>query len=208
MEQHSSTVLSAARSDLATLSLSREDRIMSDEAKKDSRIIGGVDTHKDTHTAAALDATGRTLGSAVLRCVGGRGMRRCWLGFEVSVSSSASASRGRGHTAPALPFSNTSVIRACPSSRVNRPNRQTRRRHGKSDPVDAQAAARAALAGDAERGPQVSGRGGRSDPHPASLSGDRRSTRGRRRRISSTPSSPRLPRSLRSTLRDLPRSPC
>jgi len=30
---------------------------------------------------------------------------------------------------------------------VNRPNRQTRRRHGKSDPVDAEAAARAALAG-------------------------------------------------------------
>jgi transposase len=30
---------------------------------------------------------------------------------------------------------------------VNRPNRQTRRRQGKSDPIDAEAAARAALAG-------------------------------------------------------------
>jgi transposase len=32
---------------------------------------------------------------------------------------------------------------------VNRPNRQTRRRHGKSDPADAEAAARATLSGDA-----------------------------------------------------------
>jgi transposase len=37
---------------------------MIDEAKKDHRITGGVDTHKDTHTAAALDATGRMLGNA------------------------------------------------------------------------------------------------------------------------------------------------
>jgi transposase len=29
-----------------------------------SRITGGVDTHKDTDTAAALDATGRVLGNA------------------------------------------------------------------------------------------------------------------------------------------------
>ena len=28
------------------------------------RITGGVDTHKDTHTAAALDATGRAIGNA------------------------------------------------------------------------------------------------------------------------------------------------
>jgi hypothetical protein len=27
-------------------------------------VTGGVDTHKDTHTAAAIDATGRNLGSA------------------------------------------------------------------------------------------------------------------------------------------------
>lgn len=32
---------------------------------------------------------------------------------------------------------------------VNRPNRQMRRRHGKSDPADAEAAARATLSGDA-----------------------------------------------------------
>src|SRR6266545_1150301 len=32
---------------------------------------------------------------------------------------------------------------------IDRPNRQTRRRHGKSDPIDAEAAARATLAGQA-----------------------------------------------------------
>ena len=37
---------------------------------------------------------------------------------------------------------------------VNRPNRQTRRRHGKSDPADAEAAARATLAGDAAGTPK------------------------------------------------------
>jgi transposase len=37
---------------------------------------------------------------------------------------------------------------------VNRPNRQVRRRHGKSDPADAEAAARATLAGDAMGAPK------------------------------------------------------
>ena len=35
-----------------------------DTAGQTSRITGGVDTHKDTHTAAALDSTGRVLGNA------------------------------------------------------------------------------------------------------------------------------------------------
>lgn len=30
----------------------------------DREVIGGVDTHKDTHTAAAIDTAGRMLGSA------------------------------------------------------------------------------------------------------------------------------------------------
>ena len=37
---------------------------------------------------------------------------------------------------------------------VIRPNRQTRRRHGRSDPVDAEAAARAVLSGEASGGPK------------------------------------------------------
>jgi transposase len=38
---------------------------------------------------------------------------------------------------------------------VNRPNRQARRRRGKSDPMDAEAAARAALAGEATTTPKA-----------------------------------------------------
>ena len=33
------------------------------EAAAASEVIGGVDTHKDTHTAAAIDACGRLLGT-------------------------------------------------------------------------------------------------------------------------------------------------
>jgi transposase len=44
--------------------LSREEGMMMEPEGKTSRITGGVDTHKDTHTAAALDATGRVLGNA------------------------------------------------------------------------------------------------------------------------------------------------
>ena len=46
---------------------------------------------------------------------------------------------------------------------VNRPNRQARRRRGKSDPADAEAAARAVLAGDAHGTPKAAtGTGRRS----------------------------------------------
>lgn len=36
---------------------------MNNRVSAPSRITGGVDTHKDTHTAAVLDMTGRTLGN-------------------------------------------------------------------------------------------------------------------------------------------------
>ena len=37
---------------------------MIDRTSTGSGITGGVDTHKETHTAAALDATGRAIGNA------------------------------------------------------------------------------------------------------------------------------------------------
>jgi transposase len=42
-----------------------------------------------------------------------------------------------------------------PVVEVNRPNRQRRRRRGKSDPTDAEAAARAVLAGEATATPKT-----------------------------------------------------
>jgi hypothetical protein len=47
---------------------------------------------------------------------------------------------------------------------VNRPNRQARRNHGKSDPLDAVEAARAALSGSGLWGRQVQRRSGRGHP--------------------------------------------
>jgi transposase len=118
---------------------------MIDEAKKGPCIIGGVDTHKDTHTAAALDATGKTLGNACFAASAeGYTAMLAWfrgLGVLERVGIEGTGSYGSG-LAQYLREQGVHIVE------VNRPNRQTRRRHGKSDPVDAQAAARTALAGD------------------------------------------------------------
>ena len=64
------------------------------------RVTGGVDTHKDSHVAAALDELGRVLGTEVFpatrRAIGG-----CCAGCGRSVTSSLSVSRAPDHGAPA-----------------------------------------------------------------------------------------------------------
>lgn len=111
-----------------------------------SRIIGGVDTHKDTHTAAALDANGRLLGNETfVASTVGYAALVAWLrdfGIIDRVGIEGTGSYGSG-LAGYLRQQSVQVVE------VNRPNRQVRRRHGKSDPADAEAAARATLAGDA-----------------------------------------------------------
>ncbi len=107
-----------------------------------SRITGGVDTHKDTHTAAALDATGRAIGNATFAAsAAGYAELLLWLrrfGPLDRVGIEGTGSYGSGLAAH-LRREGVHVIE------VNRPNRQARRRHGKSDPADAEAAARATL---------------------------------------------------------------
>jgi transposase len=119
---------------------------MSEAAGSRSCIIGGVDTHKDTHTAAALDLTGRALGNATFAAsAAGYAAMLGWLqtfGPVERVGIEGTGSYGAG-LARHLRDQHVSVVE------VNRPNRQTRRRHGKSDPADAEAAARATLSGDA-----------------------------------------------------------
>lgn len=111
-----------------------------------TRIIGGVDTHKDTHTAAALDVLGRSLGLATFPATtSGYESLLVWLrsfGVLERVGVEGTGSYGSGLTRY-LRSHRVDVME------VNRPNRQTRRRNGKSDPVDAEAAARATLAGEA-----------------------------------------------------------
>lgn len=113
---------------------------------KAARVTGGVDTHKDTHTAAVLDATGKLLGSATFPAnAGGYVALVGWFlsfGNLERVGVEGTGSYGSGLTR----YLRSEKI---PVVEVNRPNRQTRRRNGKSDPADAEAAARATLAGEA-----------------------------------------------------------
>jgi transposase len=105
----------------------------------------GIDSHKDIHVAAAVDQVGRIVGTtAAPTTVRGYAQLERWarglgpverFGVEGTGSYAAGLARwlvGRGYR----------VVE------VNRPDRQKRRRRGKSDPVDAEAAARAALAGE------------------------------------------------------------
>src|SRR6516165_5105215 len=98
------------------------------------RITGGVDTHLDVHVAAALDERGALLGveSFPTTAAGYRALLR-WLesfGDLELVGVEGTGSYGAGLTRHLLAQEIVVV-------EVDRPNRQRRRRTGKSDPVDA-----------------------------------------------------------------------
>ncbi|MEV4483934.1 IS110 family transposase [Micromonospora coxensis] len=112
-------------------------------AQSPVEVTGGVDTHKDTHTAAAVDAAGRVLGSAQFPATpAGYHALLAWLtglGRLVLVGVEGTGAYGAG-VARHLRQAGIDLVE------VDRPDRKTRRWQGKSDPVDAEAAARAALA--------------------------------------------------------------
>ena len=117
---------------------------MTTMTEPDRRVTGGVDTHKHTHTAAALDGLGRELGVAefATTAAGYRDLVR-WLrsfGEIDAVGVEGTGSWGAG-LARHLAGETIRVVE------VQRPNRQDRRRYGKSDPTDAISAARPVLAG-------------------------------------------------------------
>jgi transposase len=121
----------------------------------DREVVGGVDTHKDTHTAAAIDERGRLLGCAQfpatprgyqellawLRGQAGEGGRLLLVGVE------GTGAYGTGLTR-LLMAEQVEVVE------VDRPDRKTRRFQGKSDPIDAIAAAQAAQSGRATGRPK------------------------------------------------------
>jgi transposase len=109
-------------------------------------ITGGVDTHLDTHVAAALDERGALLGTESFKTttVGYQALLD-WLesfGTLELVGVEGTGSYGAGLTRH-LHGHGIAVVE------VDRPNRQKRRRQGKSDTLDAISAARAAQGGDA-----------------------------------------------------------
>ncbi len=109
-------------------------------------VTGGLDTHLDVHVVAALDRIGGLLGTASFPTTPvGYTQLLGWLrsfGPIVQVGVEGTSSYGAGLTR-ALQAEGVLVVE------VDRPNRQKRRRVGKSDTLDAVAAARAALAGEA-----------------------------------------------------------
>jgi len=116
-----------------------------------SGVVGGVDTHADVHVAAALDQNGGLLGIESFP-VNEAGYCRLaeWLagfGPVVKIGVEGTGSYGVG-LARHLHGEGIVVVE------VDRPDRQKRRRLGKSDPIDAEAAARAALSGSAATTPK------------------------------------------------------
>ena len=107
-------------------------------------VTGGVDTHLDVHVAAALDANGGTLGVAEFpTTTDGFGALHAWLtGFGVvdRVGVEGTGAYGAG-LSRFLQRAGIEVVE------VDRPNRQVRRRQGKTDSLDAVEAARAVLSG-------------------------------------------------------------
>ena len=115
-------------------------------------VVGGVDTHADAHVAAALDANGGVLGVESFPAdeTGFEDLLGWLVGFgRVSlVGVEGTGSWGVG-LARFLAGAEVEVVE------VDRPNRQARRKVGKSDPTDAVAAARAALSGTASGIPKT-----------------------------------------------------
>ena len=117
-------------------------------------VVGGVDTHGKVHVAGAVDETGRILGTEVFPATQkGYSALLGWLrghGTLERVGVEGTGAFGAG-LARYLAEQGVDVVE------VNRPNRQARRRRGKSDPADAEAAARAALNGEASGTPKSGG---------------------------------------------------
>ena len=115
-------------------------------------VTGGIDTHRDFHVAAAVDPNGGLLGVETFDTTTG-GYRRlvAWLaafGDIDLIGVEGTGSYGAG-IARHLAGKGIRVVE------VDRPNRQARHRAGKTDAVDAIAAARAALSGTATGVPKT-----------------------------------------------------
>jgi transposase len=109
-------------------------------------VTGGVDTHLDVHVAAALDAIGGLLGVESFPTTrAGYVSLMEWLasfGMVERVGIEGTGSYGAG-LARYFDSAGVTVVE------VNRADRAARRRQGKSDPLDAISAARAAQSGTA-----------------------------------------------------------
>jgi len=116
------------------------------------RVTIGVDTHLDLHVAHAKDQLGRRLATvSVPTTPAGYRSLLAWargLGEVEAFGVEGTGSYGAA-LARFLRAQGQVVVE------VNRPDRQARRRRGKSDPLDAEAAARSVQAGEATVAPKA-----------------------------------------------------
>jgi transposase len=114
-------------------------------------VTGGVDTHAEVHVAGVADQTGRVLGTKEFPATAdGYVAALAWMrghGELVKVGVEGTGSYGAG-------LARYLAAQGVEVAEVMRPNRQARRRRGKSDTADAIAAALAALNGEASGQPK------------------------------------------------------
>ena len=125
--------------------------VVGHEGSRGVEMVVGVDTHQDEHVAVAIDRQGVRLGElhTVATTHGYEELER-WsrgLGEIHAFGIEGTGSYGAG-VARFLTSRGYTVVE------VNRPDRSTRYRKGKSDPTDAEMAARAVLAGVADATPK------------------------------------------------------
>jgi transposase len=117
----------------------------------DTLVVGGVDAHADAHYAAALDERGALLSTKSFPTTTA-GYRELLEWLSGSGELDVVAVESTGSYAAAL------VRHLCEHGvrvvEVNQPHAHTRRRVGKSDPIDAEMAARLFLAGKAKAIPK------------------------------------------------------
>src|SRR5215213_539653 len=120
---------------------------ISDAQGDEVRVTVGVDTHTDQHVGVALDQFGRRLGTrSVPTTPAGFAALLAWardFGAIEQIGIEGTGSSGAGLTRW-LRARGLAVVEV---ERPHRHDRQARRRRGKSDPIDAEAAARAVQAG-------------------------------------------------------------
>lgn len=121
-------------------------------AEDQGHVTVGVDTHADENVAAVLSARGQLLGTASFPTTGaGHRSLEAWaLGFGPIDSFGIEGTGAWG----------AGIARHCTAQghrvvEVDRPDRKTRYRRGKSDSIDAEAAARAIQAGTATGTPKT-----------------------------------------------------
>ncbi len=117
---------------------------MPDSTRPEKGVVGGIDTHADVHVAAVLDELGGLLATESFDAdTYGYVQLMEWLrshGELKAVGVEGTGSYGAG-VARFLASEGVTLYE------ISRPDRSSRRRRGKSDSLDAEAAARAVLAG-------------------------------------------------------------